>query len=347
MNFSLQLIVGVVVLLLVLASAVSFYFALGREYTVPLLLVAVVNLEAVAILVFLITRGIIYPLKKIRSIMGKVGEGNLQTRIELLPTREMQELGEALNEMIARLQAAQEKEKQADRLKTEFLSLASHQLRTPLVKVKWALQALLDGDGGNLGPKQQELLGKTYDSNESMLSLITDLLDVTKIEEGKYLSKLALAQLERIGSSVLELYQEEANRQGIELQLQTPQDSLPQALVDEEKIKLAIQNLIENAICYTPSGGRVTVSFFSDTKEVGIAVRDTGIGIPLQEQARIFERFFRAANAKKLGKKGTGLGLYLAKNIVEAHGGRIWFVSKERRGSDFRIALPLSQRRLS
>lgn len=347
MNFSLQLIVGVVVLLLVLASAVSFYFAVGREYTVPLLLVAIVNLEAVAILIFLITRGIMYPLKKIRNVMGKVGEGDLKARIDPLPTKEMQELGVALNEMVSRLQVAQEKERQADRLKTEFLSLASHQLRTPLVEVKWALQVLLDGDGGSLSATQKELLGKTYDSNESMLSLITDLLDVTKIEEGKYLSKLSLAQLEEIGASVLELYQEEAERQGIELQLQLPGSHLPQVLVDEDKIKLAIQNIIGNAIQYTRAGGRVTISFFSDTKEVGIAVQDTGIGIPQKEQKRIFEQFFRATNVKKLGKKGTGLGLYLAKNIVEAHGGRIWFVSKERKGSDFRIALPLSQRRIS
>ena len=341
MKFSLQSIVGVVVLLLALASAVSFYFAVGREYTIPLLLVAIVNLEAVAILVFLITRGIMYPLKKIRSIMGRVGEGDFQTRIELLPTKEMQELGVALNEMISRLEAASEKEKRVDRLKTEFLSLASHQLRTPLVEVKWALQVLLDGDGGNLSPTQEELLKKTYASNESMLVLINDLLDITKIEEGKYLSKLALVQIEQTGASVVELYKEEANRQGIKLEFQAPPGPLPQALVDEEKIKLAIQNLIGNAIQYTPSGGRVTISFFSDTKEVGIAVRDTGIGIPLEEQEKIFEQFFRAVNAKKLGKKGTGLGLYLAKNIVEAHGGRIWFVSEEHKGSDFRIALPL------
>jgi signal transduction histidine kinase len=270
-----------------------------------------------------------------------VGEGDLQTRIELLPTKEMQELGLALNEMISHLGAAAEKEKQADRLKTEFLSLASHQLRTPLVEVQWALQALLDGDGGNLSQEQQELLKKTYASNESMLALITDLLDISKIEEGKYLSKLAFAQIEEIGASVVELYAEEAKREGIELKLQAPQHPLPQVLVDEEKIKLAIQNLIGNAIRYTLGEGKVTISFFSDTKEVGISVSDTGIGIPLREQGRIFERFFRAANAKKLGKKGTGLGLYLAKNIAEAHGGRIWFVSKERKGSDFHLALPL------
>lgn len=344
MRFSLQFVIGVVVLLLALASVVSLYFAVGREYTIPLLLVAVVNLEAVVILVFLMTRGIIHPLEKIRGILGKVGEGDFRTRIDQLPTREMQELGAALNDMISRLEAVAEKEKRVDRLRTEFLSLAAHQLRTPLAGVKWALQALLDGERGNLSSTQKELLEKTYASNEGMLVLINDLLDVTKIEEGKYLSKLSLAQIEQIGASVVELHKEEPSRQGIELELQAPRDPLPQVLVDEEKIRLALQSLVGNAIRYTLPGGKVTISFFSDTKEVGIAVRDTGIGIPLEEQGRIFEQFFRAGNAKKLGTMGTGLGLYLAKNIVEAHGGRIWFVSEENKGSDFRIALPLPQR---
>jgi signal transduction histidine kinase len=341
MRFSLQFIVGVVVLLLALASAVAFYFAIGREFTIPLLLVAVVNLEAVVVLVFLMTRGIISPLQKIRSVMRKVGEGDLQTRIGLLPTREMQELGLALNEMVSRLEAVAEKEKRVDRLRTEFLSLAAHQLRTPLVEVKWALQVLLDGDRGNLSSTQKELLQKTYASNEGMLTLISDLLDITKIEEGKYLSNLSLVYIESIVASVVEMCLKEASRQKIAVEFQAPPEPLPQALVDEEKIRLAIQSLVENAIHYTPSGGRVTVSFFSGTKEIGVAVQDTGIGIPKKEQERIFEQFFRATNAKKLGKMGTGLGLYLAKNIVEAHGGRIWFVSQERKGSDFRIALPL------
>lgn len=347
MRFSLQSIVSIVVLLLALASAVSFYFAVGREFTIPLLLVAVVNLEAVAVLVFLVTRGIISPLKQIRGIMGKVGEGNFTTRIGLLPTREMQELGLALNEMISRLEAVAEKEKRVDRLRTEFLSLAAHQLRTPLVEVKWALQVLLDGDRGNLSSTQKELLGKTYASNDGMLALINDLLDITKIEEGKYLSQLSMAQIDQVGAVVVEAHAQEASRQGIKLEFQKPSEPFPQVLVDQEKIKLAIQSLIENAIHYTPSGGGVTVSFFSDTKEVGISVADTGIGIPAEEQLRIFEQFFRATNTKKLGTMGTGLGLYLAKNIVEAHGGRIWFVSQENKGSDFRIALPLSQKHLS
>lgn len=347
MRFSLQFIVTVVVLLLVLASAVSFYFAIGRDFTIPLLLVAIINLEAVAILVFLMTRGIISPLQRIRSIMGKVGEGDFRNRIGLLPTREMQDLGMALNEMISRLEAVHEKEKRVDRLRTEFLSLAAHQLRTPLVEVKWALQALLDGDGGNLSITQKELLGRTYTSNEGMLALISDLLDIKKIEEGRYLSSLSLVQVEHMGAAVVELYREEAKRKGIELALQEPSEPLAQVLVDEKKIRLAIQSLVENAVHYTPRGGTVTVSFFSDIEEVGVSVADTGIGIPKEEHERIFEQFFRATNVKKLGTVGTGLGLYLAKNIVEAHGGRIWFVSHEHKGSTFTIALPLSQKRSS
>ncbi len=120
-----------------------------------------------------------------------------------------------------------------------------------------------------------------------------------------------------------------------------PQETYPKVVGDEEKIRIVIQNFIENSLRYTPQGGKVTVSLKHDTKDIEVAVHDTGIGIPETQQAHIFERFFRADNAKKINEEGTGLGLYLAKNIIEAHRGKIWFESQENKGTTFAFSLPL------
>jgi signal transduction histidine kinase len=118
---------------------------------------------------------------------------------------------------------------------------------------------------------------------------------------------------------------------------------IPRVLVDEEKIRLAVQNLIENAIHYTPQGGRVTASVSHDTKEVMLQVQDTGMGIPENQKARVFEKFFRASNAKTVDTEGSGLGLYLVNNIIQAHGGKVWFTSEEGKGSTFAFTLPVRE----
>ena len=142
---------------------------------------------------------------------------------------------------------------------------------------------------------------------------------------------------------MVETYKEEAKKRTIDLVFRMPSKKFPRVLVDMEKMRLVMENLIDNALRYTLPGGKVTVSLQYDKKEIVVSVEDTGIGIPTEQQKRLFEKFFRASNARPLYTEGSGLGLYLVRNIIEAHGGKLSFISQEGRGSTFSFALPVRQ----
>jgi len=235
------------------------------------------------------------------------------------------------------------REKAIERIKTEFVSISAHQLRTPLSAVKWTLRMLLDGDLGKTTPEQKEILEKTYKSNERMINLINDLLDITRIEEGRYLYKPTLHQIEKITQSVINSYQEKIKRKKIKFEFKKPKEKLPKIKVDLEKISLAIENLIDNAVNYTLTGGEIKVFLKSNKEGITFEIKDTGVGIPKRQQERVFGKFFRAANAIRMETEGTGLGLFITKNIIEAHGGKIWFKSEEGKGTTFYFSLPVKK----
>jgi len=235
------------------------------------------------------------------------------------------------------------REKIVEKLKTEFVSLSAHQLRTPLSAIKWTLQMLLDEDLGEITKEQREFIEKIYESNEKMIRLINDLLDVTRIEEGRYLYRPVLASLENEVQFVVNSYKEEIEKRKLKLEFKEPKKKLPQVMLDVEKMRLAIQNLLDNAIRYTHSGGQVTISLKGDKNKVEFRISDTGIGIPKDQQKRVFTKFFRGANAVKIETGGTGLGLYITKNIIEAHDGKISFKSEEGKGSTFYFSLPCGE----
>ena len=232
------------------------------------------------------------------------------------------------------------REKRIERMKTEFVSISAHQLRTPLSAIKWTLRMLLDGDLGKITKEQKQFIGKTYNSNERMIRLINDLLNVTRIEEGKYLYKKEAVDIGKICQNMVKLYRPEIRRKNIKFKLVKPKKLL-KVRVDKEKIKLAIKNIFENAVKYTPPKGEITISLKYNKKELEISISDTGVGIAKDQQFRVFTKFFRGANIIRMETEGTGLGLFIAKNIIEAHKGRIWFESEEGKGSIFYFTLPL------
>jgi PAS domain S-box-containing protein len=233
------------------------------------------------------------------------------------------------------------REKAIERMKTEFVSISAHQLRTPLSAIKWTLKMFLDGDLGELTKEQREFLEKTYKSNERMINLINDLLNVARIEEGRYLYRPVLADIVPICQSVIDSYKEEIEKKNLKFEFKRPKE-LPKVRVDIEKISFAIQNLLENAIRYNREGGEIEITLEEKEGKIKFSIKDTGIGIPKDQQHRVFTKFFRAPNAMKMETEGSGLGLFITKNIIEAHGGRIWFESEEGKGTTFYFTLPVA-----
>ncbi len=237
------------------------------------------------------------------------------------------------------------REKLIEKMKTEFVSITAHQLRTPLSAIKWTLRMILDGDLGKIPEAQKEFLGKTYQSNERMIRLINDLLNVTRIEEGRFLYNIQKQDIIKLLKEVISPLKEMAQRKGLKFEVEFPKEKVPEVNVDSEKISLAIQNIVDNAIHYTKSGKvKVSLKFLKEKSHFLFLVQDTGIGIPKNQQERIFTRFFRAASAIRAETEGTGLGLFIAKNIIKAHGGKIWFESEEGKGSSFYFTIPVREK---
>jgi two-component system sensor histidine kinase VicK len=233
------------------------------------------------------------------------------------------------------------REKLVERMKTEFVSITAHQLRTPLSAIKWTLNMLLGGDLGKITKEQREFIGKTYQSNERMISLINDLLSVTRIEEGRYVYNPVLSNMTKLVQSLIDQCKDQLGARNINLEFEKPKKELPQVLIDVEKINLAVQNLLDNAIRYNRLGGSIKISLKSNKKEIQFSIKDSGVGIPKKQEKRIFTKFFRASNVMRMETEGSGLGLFIVKNIIEAHKGRIWFKSKEGKGTTFHFTLPV------
>jgi len=239
------------------------------------------------------------------------------------------------------------REKLVQELKTEFVALSAHQLRTPLSGIKWTLKMLIDGDMGELKEGQKEFLQKIYQNNERMIKLINDLLDVTKIEEGKYLYYSRSEDIVAALDTVLPPLKERAKRKGLKFEVIMPKTKPPKLEMDREKIEICMQNLIDNAIKYTEKGEvKVALQYNKKGQKVVFSVKDTGIGIPRSQQKRVFTKFFRATKEhlkSEVEAVGSGLGLYITKNIIKAHGGEIWFESEEGKGSTFYFSLPVKK----
>jgi len=234
------------------------------------------------------------------------------------------------------------REKLVEKMKTEFVSLTAHQLRTPLSAIKWALRMLLDKDIGKINKEQESFLERVYRSNERMIHLINDLLNVARIEEGRFLYQLAPIQLEELVASTINSFSDKIQKKKTKVKLILPKEKMPMVKVDAEKIGIVIFNLLDNAIDYSPEKGKIEISFSSDGKQITFTIKDGGVGIPDSQKKRIFSKFFRGENVIKMETEGTGLGMFIAKNIIDAHQGKIWFESEEGKGTTFSFALPIA-----
>lgn len=234
------------------------------------------------------------------------------------------------------------REKMVERLKSQFVSVAAHQLRTPLSIIKWSLSMLLEGEMGLLTSGQKEMVAKASETNERMIRLINDLLNVARIEEGRFVYRPKTVDLIELLENVVEPVKTMAYSKGVKFEFKKPKDKKSKIVkVDIEKVSLAVKNLLENAIHYTESKGKVTLAAERKKDRIFVSVEDTGIGIPKDQQERVFSKFFRADNAVRTETEGTGLGLFITKNIIEAHKGEISYTSEEGKGTTFTFSLPV------
>ncbi|TRZ52600.1 PAS domain S-box protein [bacterium] len=232
-------------------------------------------------------------------------------------------------------------EKEVDKSKTEFVSLASHQLRTPLSAIRWYSEMLKSGKLGPLNEQQKSYLIEIYDSNRRMIDLVNALLNVSRIDMGTFAIEPEPTDFKEIAEGVLrELF---VKIKDSEMHVASSyQENIPKVNADPKLVRIIFQNLLSNAIKYTKKGGNILLSLTKDEKNILIKVSDSGIGIPANEQGKIFTKLFRTDNARIMESEGTGLGLYILKSIMEKGGGKIWFESVENQGTTFFVTLPLS-----
>jgi len=228
--------------------------------------------------------------------------------------------------------------------KSEFLTVAAHQIRTPLSAIKWTFESVINGDFGAVTDNQKEALNNGLISTDRVLKLANDLLDTANIESGKFGYDFIQSDLISLVSKMIEGYLPMAEKHNIKIYLEPPPDALEPFKFDPLRIKIVFQNLIENAIRYNVENGEVAIKLEKKPPYLEVSVQDTGIGIPKEELPKMFVKFFRASNVVKYETEGTGLGLYITKNIVEAHGGKIWVESVENRGTTFHFTLPLDEK---
>ncbi len=251
----------------------------------------------------------------------------------------------SLRDITERKQAEQallkvnEELRRLDRLKSEFVSTVSHELRTPLTGIKYITSNLLKGVAGEFSPKQRQYLQMAEESAERLARLIDDLLCLSKVESHSLSLKRSPTDIRELLSRVVGTFEPVAREKAVSLEASLPTSEV-WVDVDAMRLEQVLNNLVENALKFTPEAGRVAIQIADRVEEIEVAVSDTGRGVPEGEREKIFERFNQVEREEGAGAKGTGLGLAIAKQLVEMHGGRIWAESEEGRGSRFAFTLP-------
>lgn len=278
----------------------------------------------------IIFREILGPVSSLHRGVRELQKGHLDYTVKVESKTELGELGVSFNEMAARLS-------EIDRAKSEFISLASHQLRTPATSISWYSEMLLGEEVGSLNKLQKEYMEEIHHGNERMITLINSLLNVSRIELGTYTVEPKSVAVDQVAEDVLKELQIQIAKKQLHIIKNYSTDSV--IVSDPVLVRIIFQNLLSNAVAYTPEHGTISVSVAKDDTWVNIAVKDSGCGIPAADQSKIFTRFYRADNARNVRPDGSGLGLYITKSIVGVLGGEIRFESKENSGTTFFVTI--------
>lgn len=243
-------------------------------------------------------------------------------------------LQKKVDDATRKLRHANEKLIALDQTKDDFISMASHQLRTPLTSIKGYVSMVIEGDVGKVSKQQHKLLDQAFLSSQRMVYLIADLLNVSRLKTGKFVIDQKPTNLVSLVEGELEQLKESAKNRKLNLTFEKPK-TFPDLMMDETKTRQVVMNFADNAIYYTPAGGNIKVAVVEKPETIEFTVTDNGIGVPKSEQHNLFSKFYRAGNARKARPDGTGLGLFMAKKVIIAQGGTIIFKTKEGKGSTF------------
>lgn len=321
-----------------------------QQVTIYLILVVILIIVVTVMLLIFMHYNITTPVNTITTAAVKFGRGEL-VKIDMDSKDELGILSGAFNKMVEDISATQRKlqdelakTKEIDNQKSEFLSIAAHQLRTPMSGLKWLLNITLAGDLGPLTEKQKHLWLNGLDNIDRTIKLINDFLDIAKIEQAKFQYKFEKIQIREIIADVAKMMHSKMEIKDIVLTV-NEHGEIPQNFIDREKMKVAFINLIDNAIKYSTPHNSIAIDISADTTDVIVVISDHGYGIPAKDQKFIFTKFFRSPNILKketsLDSIGTGLGLYIVKDIIVKHNGTITFQSEENKGTSFYVRLPV------
>ncbi len=367
---------------LLIAHGTAEVFSPVRQLERTFAIVSVLLLVFGGFFVVAAVRTISEPIRKLTEGARRIAKGNLDVKIDVRTSDELGELAHSFNKMASalkesyenlerkiserthelekRIQELDETAKllvrrdfellqandllrELDEVKSRFVSIAAHQLRTPLSGIKWTVQMLLDGDFGRVTKEQKSALHNALVTLDRLAKLISDLLNVARIEGGQFPITFSDIHIEEIVRKVFNENIGAAESDGISMRLLLPKKPLRLVSGDFGSLVVVLQNIVENAIAYTPKGGKIEITVQSDlrdSKRVRVAVKDTGMGIPDDQKGLIGEKFFRADNVVREQIPGTGLGLYIVQKILEKHRGALEMESQEGRGSVFSFTLP-------
>ncbi|MBB1073404.1 response regulator [Rhodoferax sp. 4810] len=307
------------------------------------------------LIALLFARTISRPIQLLAEGSRRVGAGELDHRIQLRSGDEIEALAVTFNQMaidlkakIDEIETANQELLQLDQLKSKFISMASHELRTPLIAIQGYVDLIREGKGGAISPEQHKMLDTVSRNATRLARIVTELLDVSRIEENKLVLEFAPVSLQTAIQDIAEEQQPYFASRGHRLTLELEND-LPPVNGDTDRISQVIINLLGNAIKYTPDNGQIMIRAYAEKEQVHIEVHDTGIGIKPEDIGKLFKRFSTLGDITKhrTGKNefmagGTGLGLSIVQGIVQAHGGNIWVESEYGKGSIFHVTLPIA-----
>jgi signal transduction histidine kinase len=301
---------------------------------------------------YIVSRIIARPLKEILDGMVRLGKGEYGTTVAISSKDEFSVFAYYFNLMSRRLELLRNREQWVNKMKSNLLSLAAHQLRTPLTAIRWTIDILRREHSRSFSKDENQKLTIGEQSTRRMINLVNSLLTMTTIEEGRFdydFKKTSFTDLVRASLRSMKL---QFAAKHIEVDSDGIKKDIPDTYLDVEKMQFVLDNLLSNAMYYTPSGGRVSVSVSlrevktaKHKQEILCLVSDTGIGMTPEEQKHLFTQFYRSPQAAKMYGEGSGLGLSITKNIIEGHGGRIWVESSPGAGTTFFFTLPVLERR--